>query len=76
MPQVTIKIGLSDKNQHLYNLTADKVKYLLKFADSITGETEQETALLKEIETGLKEVKRIRKGELPRKTLKQMLSEK
>jgi hypothetical protein len=74
MPQVTIKIGQSDTEQHFYTLSNEKIKYLLKFVGSITDETEEEADLLNEIETGLKQVKKIRNGELPRKTLTQMLN--
>ncbi len=76
MPQVLIKIGQSAKNQHSYNLSQEKVKYLLKFVNSMIDDTEEETDLLNEIEIGLKQVKKIRNGELPRKTLKQMLNGK
>lgn len=34
------------------------------------------STLLNEIETGLKQVKKIRSGELPRKSLKQMINGK
>ena len=76
MPQVLIKIGETVKNQHLYNLSEEKIIYLFKFINSIVDETEEETDLLKEIEIGLKQVKKIRNGELPRKTLKQMINGK
>jgi len=76
MPQVTIKIGQSISNQHIYTLSDEKIKYLLKFVDSIIDETEEKYDLLKEIEIGLKQVKKIRKGELQRKTLKQMIDGK
>ncbi len=76
MPQVLIKIGQSPKNQHSYNLSQEKVKYLLKFVNSMIDDTEEETDLLSEIEIGLKQVKKIRNGELPRKTLKQMINGK
>ncbi len=76
MPQVLIKIGESVTNQHTYNLTDEKIKYLLKFVNAIDDEPEPETDLLKQIETGLKQVKKIRNGELPRKSLKQMLNGK
>jgi hypothetical protein len=73
MPQVTIKIGSSVSNQLVYTLSAEKIKYLLKFVDSITDESDSNTDLLKEIETSLKEVKKIRSGQLPRRTIKQMI---
>ena len=73
MPQVIIKIGESVSGEHVYNLSKDKIKYVLKFIDAIINEPEEESNLLKEIETGLKQVKKINDGVLPRKTLKQML---
>jgi hypothetical protein len=36
----------------------------------------EQSKLLTEIETGLKQVKKIRNGELPKKTLSQLLNEK
>ena len=76
MPQVIIKIGESVSGEHVYNLSKDKIKYVLKFIDAIINEPEEESNLLKEIETGLKQVKKINDGVLPRKTLKQMLDGK
>ncbi len=74
MPQVLIQIGQSIDSQYSYFLSQEKIKYLLKFVDAIVDETETESDLLKEIEIGLKEVQKIRKGELPRRTLKQMIN--
>jgi hypothetical protein len=76
MPQVIIKIGQSPANQHIYTLNDEQIQYLLKFVNSISDETEKETHLLKEIEIGLKEVKKIQKGEISRKTIKQMVNGK
>ena len=77
MAQVTIKIGSSNSLQHIYAMSNEKIKYLLKFANSISEEeVEDNNNLLKEIETGLKQVKQIQKGMLPKKTLKQMLNGK
>ncbi len=73
MPQVLIQIGQSTDSQYFNFLSQEKIKDLLKFVDSIVDETETESNLLKEIEIGLKEVQKIRKGELPRRTLKQMI---
>ena len=74
MPQVIIKIGESVSGKHVYNLSNDKINYVLKFIDAISSEPEEEESnLLKEIEIGLKQVKKINDGTLPRKTLKQML---
>jgi len=44
--------------------------------NSIVDGCEEETDLLREIEIGLKHVKKIRHGELPRKTLKEMINGK
>lgn len=74
MPHVTIKIGQLASKQHSYTLSNEKIKYLLKFLGSIADETDEETDLMKEIETSLKQVKKIRNGELPHKTLKQMIN--
>lgn len=76
MPKVILKIGESTKNQHIYDLSDEKISYLLKFLNSITVEIEKNANFIKDIETGLKEVKKIRNGELPRKTLKQLLNGK
>ena len=76
MTQVTIRIGSSDAFQHSYAMTNEKIKYLLKFVSSITDESEEATSLMKEIEIGLKQVKKMRNGELPKRTLKQMLNAK
>ncbi len=76
MAQVTIRIGSSDSLQHTYAMSTEKIKYLLKFASSITDEPEQPIDLMKEIEIGLKQVKQMRNGELPKRTLKQMLNGK
>jgi len=76
MTQVTIQIGSSNFNQHSYTMTNEKVKYLLKFIHSITEENEKENDLMKEIEIGLKQVKQMRDGKLPVRTLKQMLNGK
>ena len=76
MPHVTIKIGQLASEQHSYTLSNEKLKYLLKFLGSIADETDEETDLMKEIETSLKQVKKIRNGELPYKTLKQMINGK
>ena len=74
MPQVLIKIGQSTEDQHLYNLSDEKIECLLEFARSIGDETDEKTDLLQEIEISLKQVKKIRAGELPRKTLNQMIN--
>ncbi|OFX17032.1 MAG: hypothetical protein A2033_04755 [Bacteroidetes bacterium GWA2_31_9] len=76
MTQVTINIGSSDSNHYVYTLSDEKVNYLLKFINSITDDSEQKTDLMKEIEIGLKQVKKMRNGEMPKKTLKQMLNGK
>ncbi|OFX18406.1 MAG: hypothetical protein A2033_04385 [Bacteroidetes bacterium GWA2_31_9] len=73
MQQVTIKIGESYIN---HNFSEEKIKYLLKFINSITDETDEKTDLMKEIEISLQQVKKIRNGELPRKSIKQMIDGK
>ena len=74
MPQALIKIGQSANNQYTYNLSNEKIEYLLKFANSIGDEIDEKTDLLQEIEISLKQVKKIRDGKLPRKTLTQMIN--
>jgi len=70
MTQVVIKIA-GESKEHAYTLTSEKVKYLLKFVNSIV-EDEEEDSLMKDIETGLRQVKKIRSGRLPKRSIKEL----
>jgi uncharacterized membrane protein YgaE (UPF0421/DUF939 family) len=70
MTQVVIKIA-GDKQEHAYSLTNEKVKYLLKFINSIVEDDESDS-LMKDIETGLRQVKKMRSGHLPKRGVKEL----
>ena len=75
----TISINISPKEQHIFSMSKEKVQYLLKFINAISDEKEDKQAieednLLQQIEKGLKDANKIIKGELPRKTIKEMLT--
>ena len=76
----TISINISPKEQHIFSMSKEKVQYLLKFINAIADEKDDKQAieedddLLQQIEKGLKDVNKIIKGELPRKTIKEMLN--
>ncbi len=77
----TISINISPKETHIFSMSKEKVQYLLKFINAIADEKDDKQAiedddLLQQIEKGLKDVKKIIKGELPRKTIKEMLNGK
>ncbi|MCU0446933.1 MAG: hypothetical protein MUE85_18700 [Microscillaceae bacterium] len=65
MATIIVKI----KDQQTLNLVLEKLK-------PIEGiEIEEELSVKEQIRQGLKEVKEIKKGNLPKKTLKELLSE-
>ncbi len=72
----TISIKISATEQHTFSLSAEKVKYLLKFINAIADDQTEEDNLLQQITKGLQEVKAIQDGKQTRKTLKDMLDGK
>jgi hypothetical protein len=72
MPTVKLEIDNPVRLQRTYNLSDEKITSLLKFIDSITNESEpdNEISLLEEIEIGLRQVKLMQEGKLPKKTFK------
>ena len=77
----TISINISPQEQHFFSMSMEKVQYLLKFINAISDEKENQKddenhQLLQQIENGLKDANKIIKGELPRKTIKEMLNGK
>jgi len=67
---LTVKIKENTKQG---KALAEYVK-TLPFVEILEDETE--TELLKQIEQGLKDVKRIKEGQLPQRTVKQMINDK
>ncbi len=77
MPWVNVKIERNGVQNYLYQFSEEKINYLLKFIEAIAEDDEKtELSLLEEIEVGMKEVKKIRDGELPRKTLMEIIDVK
>ncbi len=77
MPQVYIRIGQSVKNQHLYKMSDEKIKYLFKFVEAINEESEEDIPkltkeeFLADFRKSLQEVKAKRT-----KPLKNLIAEK
>lgn len=74
MPLVNITIEKNKVQNYSFHFSEEKINYLLKFIKAIAVEDEKpEMSLMDEIEAGLNDVKKIRSGEVPRKSLKHIL---
>jgi hypothetical protein len=74
MALITIEEG---KSKEQFEIEPEKMKYLRKFIHSIQEEDEEEEefSLKESIEQGLREVKAMQEGKLPKTTLKELLDE-
>jgi hypothetical protein len=73
MPLVNLRIEKNDIN-FSYQFSEEKINYLMKFIEAIAEDDEiTEMSLMEEIEAGLRDVRKIRDGELPKKTITQMI---
>ncbi len=63
------------KSKEQFEIEPEKMKYLRKFIHSIQEEDEEEFSLKESIAQGLREVKAMQEGKLPKITIKEFLDE-
>jgi hypothetical protein len=77
MPLVNVKIEKNEVQHFSYQFSDEKIDYLLKFINAIAGDDDKvELSLMDEIEIGMNEVKKICDGDIPRKSLTDIVNVK
>jgi len=71
---IAIKSGNAFLNQHTFMLSDERLNDLLKFAESISSDDIDDSKVdLAGLEESISQAIQIQKGELPRRTIKDML---
>ncbi len=70
----TISLNIeNEKKKYIFDVNEKNIQNIIKYISSLS---ESQPTVMDEIETSISEVQKIRKGSIPRKSLRQMLNEK